>query len=593
MTRDEVLERWVEQPPAAPIVQYLRDAERVSALELLPDGDDRVLDVASEAAVTRGIDAGSVTRLDFSAAARSRAESVLGGAVDGYATTDPGDPALPFEDDAFDGAVSVGPFDWRFLDVDELSSELRRVLTDGGAFVYTVPTERSPYADGARDRFRFYGPGEAMAPVTPTWRVDAERSVYQLPTPAHRLAAALPAALQRRIVPRLWRATRRLNADGRREDASYLVVRARQPGYEARLADALEALFRPADEAGFWDAERGTFLRAQRYEQRAGGLEWTPERRIQWRYGPFALMGAMQWRRSSLGDPRFDHRLQSALSYYTALVDDGIHAEMPTYGLGPLLDAFANAADVYDDSHLEVAGELATYTRDTVAFEHSEDSLVLYGWASLADRIDDPALEAAVDDGAWSVVERQSPDTGLFEFENGTTRRHQNQMYACWGLARAIEHAGTTGYLENVERALERAVASRMRPDGAFVWEDVGPVRRRGTEAFYAVARERDVPHWQLLYPCHQTFFVDAVAHYRRAGGGARFDDAVRRAMTWIQGSNPRDEDLVAASGIGVPLRFCTTEGRIDVPGQQFTGAYEVGSYLMALCNLLRWDDSV
>lgn len=598
-SREAVLRRWVDQPPAAPVVQYLRDAEREAAIALLEG--ERVLDVASEAAVTRGVDAASVSRVDFSAGANALARDVLGETVDAYAATDPGDPVLPFADDAFDGAVSVGPFDWRFLDLAGLTAELRRVLAPDGTFVYTVPTERSPYARGARNRFRFYDPDDALEPVTPGWRVDAERSIYQLPATLHRMACVLPADLQRRLVPRLWRRTDRLDRAGDRGDASYLVVRARQPGYGRRLEGALEALFRPADDAGFWDGERDTILRAQRYVVGGGrgqegaqepDLAWTPERRTGGRYAPFALMGAMHWRASPRGDARHDDRLQAALSTAADRVADGGADALPSYGLGSLTTAFALASDVFGHSYLETARTLAAHGRERVAFDHSEDALVLYGWATLADLVDDPALEAAVDDAAWAIVDRQSPTTGRFRFDNPTSHRHQNQLYACWGLARAVEHAGTTGYLENLERALADAVATRMRPDGGFRWEDVGPLRRRGTEAFYAVGRERDVPHWELLFPCHQAFFVVAVHRYRRAGGDDRFDDAVRRAMSWIQGANPRGEDLVAASGIGVPLRLCTTDGRIDVPGQQFVGAYEVGAYAMALAALLQWTET-
>jgi len=57
--------------------------------------------------------------------------------------------------------------------------------------------------------------------------------------------------------------------------------------------------------------------------------------------------------------------------------------------------------------------------------------------------------------------------------------------------------------------------------------------------------------------------------------------------MAWIYGGNDRDLDLVEYSGLGVPMRFMLTDGRMKAPDQQFKGAYEIGSYVMALVNLI------
>ena len=73
MDREALLARWVEQPPASPIVQYLRDAEREAALDLLGTCES-ALDVAAEGGVTRNVDADRVTRVDFSPAASERAQ---------------------------------------------------------------------------------------------------------------------------------------------------------------------------------------------------------------------------------------------------------------------------------------------------------------------------------------------------------------------------------------------------------------------------------------------------------------------------------------------------------------------------------------
>jgi hypothetical protein len=165
-------------------------------------------------------------------------------------------------------------------------------------------------------------------------------------------------------------------------------------------------------------------------------------------------------------------------------------------------------------------------------------------------------------------------------------------MYTCWALSRAIEVTGQTGYLADVESALDYTIENRMREDGAFVWEDLpayarvpGEIRNRLTS---------QTPYWHYLYECHQTFFVNAVAHYDDAGGEEDYTHEVRRAMAWIFETNGTGRDLVDVSGIGVPMRQVTVDGRMDNRqftrgwrDQQYKGTYEVGSYVMALTHLL------
>ena len=102
VTRDAILKRWVSQPPTTPIIQSLRDEERRRALARLKGR--RVLDLASEANVTTGIESDAVTRVDFSPDASAHAREVLGDGID-YHAIDPENPELPFEKSEFDAAV--------------------------------------------------------------------------------------------------------------------------------------------------------------------------------------------------------------------------------------------------------------------------------------------------------------------------------------------------------------------------------------------------------------------------------------------------------------------------------------------------------
>jgi SAM-dependent methyltransferase len=585
VTRDATLRKWVRQPSTTPLIQSLRDEERRRALAHL-DGA-RVLDLASETNVTRDIESDSLARVDFSEAASAYANELIGDTVERYRTTDPEQPTLPFESGAFDAAVSIGPYDWKFLDSETLTAEVGRVLDSDGQFVVSVPTPRSPYAVGDWPDNRYYEPREALSLLAPDWRVLDADLVFQYPYYVHMALNALPADFQEPFVTAAERASDALTARKRWDDASYLVLSAEPLDYQGYLDDALDCLFRPVNENGFWDTEDEKLLRALDYNVVSNSgdseFEWTPDDRELWRYAPFALMGAMQWRTSDRGSEQYDDKIERALAYFAGQIDDSLSA-MPSYGIGPLVCAFSLAAEVFDATHERVAWELFEHSQERFDFTHAEHSLVAYGWSYLAERESGSAVREALSDALWRMNERLSSE-GLFVFDNHTTRRHQNQMYACWGFARAIETTGQTGYLENIERVLTRTVNERMRGDGAFVWEDeISSVQRARRGATKRLGFRP--PYWDFLYECHQTFFVNAVAHYYRAGGGRDFDRELSRAMAWIYGDSARG-NLVERSDIGVPMRFLTVDNRLDIDDQMYKGSYEIGSYLMALTNLL------
>jgi SAM-dependent methyltransferase len=585
MTRDKILTRWVNQPSAEPNVQYLRDAERLTAWDQLGERTN-VLDIASESNVTAGLDAETITRVDFSSDAIEYAQELLGDHVARYESIDPETPSLPFADDQFDGAVCIGPYDWKFLDVQALTDEVHRVMSNDGLFTLSVPTPRSPYATTNWNKYRYYSPDEALSLISPEWRLADYDLVFQYPSRLHYGIKFLPERIQELFVDGAWELTDRLTEHEQWSRASYLVLGMQPLDYEGYLDAALDCLFRPTERNGFWDEDDEKFVRALEYEPTDDGLRWTQDNRVLWRYAPFALMGAMEWRTSSLGHSEYDGKLGRELAYFTDQIrEQNALNQMPSYGVGPVIHSFSLAASVFkNDEYESLAWDLYEYSTETFDFSHAEDSLLAYGWASLYEHTGSDAVRESLEDALWNLIERLSPD-GLFRFENETTRRHQNQMYALWGLCRAIEVTDKPGYLDSIEQVLDYTIEHRMRPDGAFIWEDVPSWRK-----LRAAPREHlglRPPHWEFLYACHQTFFVNAVAQYYRAGGAKNYDRAVRRAMAWIDGDNPLDENLVERSDIGVPMRQMTTDGRIDVSDQMYKGAYEVGSYIMSLTNLL------
>lgn len=377
---------------------------------------------------------------------------------------------------------------------------------------------------------------------------------------------------------------------------------------ETRLAQALSSVFRPIDEDGFWDPDRGTFTRGLEYRLVGEDIHWYPDRAQHWRYGPFGLMGTMHWRYSDPGTPEYDAQLRQALDHAATRISEGSIDQLPSYGLGALLASFAMASEVFDgnEAYSQVARDLYEQVSPLAPHSHSEDVLLTFGAGFHLENTEDQHIaedvesavadiSSSVTDGRLSIAGDSRPGwsrhgntlTALYDRIYGGSRplRHQNQMYGIWALCRGCASTGLSAPLGQAEAVLDYTVSHRMQSDGGILWEDV-PLRGRATGEALARLGIRP-PHWKFLYSCHQTFFVNAVLEYYRAGGTRSYDRAVAMAMDWIFGSNVRGEDLVELSGIGVPMRQMTTDGSITISDQMYVGTYEVGSYIMALTNLL------
>jgi len=357
--------------------------------------------------------------------------------------------------------------------------------------------------------------------------------------------------------------------------------------YTKYLHKALDTLFRPTKNSGFWDEEENRIIRALNYEfTKENKIVWYPDNSVKWRYAPFALMGVMQWRASDISNGTYDLKIKAELSYFIEKVKDKqILSKMPSYGIGPLILSFSLAYAVFhDEKYKDVAWELYEYSAKRFNFSNSEDSLLLYGWCYLYEIEKNESLLNSIINVLETIIKKQN-EKGLFIFENPTTKRHQNQMYTLWGVGKAIEVSNKKEYLPNIERTLDYTIKYRMLNNGAFIWEDLPLLEKLKSKIICKIKGE--IPYWELLFECHQTFFVNAVFHYYKAEGRKSYNEEIKRAMDWIFGNNVLNKNLVGISNIEVPMRVMTVDGRIDVEGQKFKGAYEIGSYIIALTNFL------
>jgi len=222
---EEILKKWVKQPPTTPLVQYLRDVEKISAWRFIR-GKKKILDIASESNVTLGINAEHITRVDASLEACNLAKEILGKVVNNFVVIDPLNPILPFPKNNFDAAVSIGPYDWLFLDIEKLTNEVYRVVADKGLFIFSVPTVRSPYCTPqSKSKFRYYTLRELISLINNSdWYLKDFVLIYQPPKIFYSISSIMPLNLQKPFINICWRMTRYYTHRKLWGKASYIVV---------------------------------------------------------------------------------------------------------------------------------------------------------------------------------------------------------------------------------------------------------------------------------------------------------------------------------------------------------------------------------
>jgi hypothetical protein len=355
--------------------------------------------------------------------------------------------------------------------------------------------------------------------------------------------------------------------------------------YKKYLNNALERLFSSTENNGFWFDKENRLISLLRYNiTDQNTINWFPDYSINWRYPPFALMSIMYWRNSIVSNDYYDIKIKEELKYFIDQINnEQVLSEIPSYGIGPLIVSFSLAYQVFNnENYKKIAIQLYKYSKKKFNFSNSEDCLLLYGWGFLYEIYPSSSLKEDMHYVLKTIISKQNKK-GLFIFKNLlTTKKHQNQMYILWGIGKAIEVLQEKKYLINIEKTLDYTIKNRMLPNGALLWEDhVFWLRKVKNQI---MNRE---PGWNYLFECHQTFFINAVFQYYKAGGQKKYNIDITRAMNWIFGNNILQKNLVEISGIGVPLRMMLIDGKLHISRQRFKGAYEIGSYIMALTNLL------
>jgi len=184
----EDLIRFVKQSDNVPNARwFLRKIEWAWSLRCAGKPSDRhslILDVASEVRVSHSLfkSGWNIWRVDFSSESAEQARK-YGPEYRAHIVIDPSQPKLPIRKNLFDAAISIGPFDFKFLDIDILLEETKAILKIGGKFVFSLPTLKSPYYNkNSKQKFRFWSPKD-IAHIIQEWNAGDIRRV-NIPQPS-------------------------------------------------------------------------------------------------------------------------------------------------------------------------------------------------------------------------------------------------------------------------------------------------------------------------------------------------------------------------------------------------------------------------
>jgi SAM-dependent methyltransferase len=184
----EDLIRFVKQSDNVPNARwFLRKIEWAWSLRYVGKPANRysmVLDLASEIRVSHSLfkRGWKICRVDLSQESAAEARK-QGPEYCAHIVVDPSQPKLPFHKNLFEAAISIGPFDFQFLDIDVLLEEVKTILGLGGRFVFSLPTLKSPYCHkDSIQKFRFWSP-ENISHIIRQWKVG-DNLRTNIPQPA-------------------------------------------------------------------------------------------------------------------------------------------------------------------------------------------------------------------------------------------------------------------------------------------------------------------------------------------------------------------------------------------------------------------------
>ena len=375
--------------------------------------------------------------------------------------------------------------------------------------------------------------------------------------------------------------------------------------YEHYLDLALERLFTLKDSKGYWEPQKGRFIKKLDYHICEGKITWTPDETVEFRYGPFGLFGVLYWRFTSLhAKSDYDLKIIRYLDFLRESIKK--NGQVDTNGSGwdhalvliCLSLGYLNyVAELPDKakSYLSNAIKIynycaANWNPGNISDNHDLFLIWAYGWLYEALESDKSKAEAnTVKSGLKELSDwvcNTQDRSGLFQTGDSKAILHQRIMYSLMGLGKAAKILNEEKYLATIQKSLDNVITCRTERDGAFIWCPL-PLKYRLIEKIPFIQMWEN-PEKGLFFECHQTFFVNAAEQYLQAGGNKDYFLQLLSAIDWIFESNRRRVNLAEECPLKVPWRVMDATGEIHVQGQTFKGCYEIGSYIIALSDLIK-----
>lgn len=363
--------------------------------------------------------------------------------------------------------------------------------------------------------------------------------------------------------------------------------------YNYYLNKALAVLFKNKEENGFWDDAGGRIIKRLIQNE---DMTWMPDESFDLRYGPFGLMGVLYHRhkfQNAYND--YDEKIKRYLDYLVDNVDGSRIKNKDEYaGINyGILTCFSIGYLLFKETkYLKKAIEIFNFNKNAFKdIKRNILSLIIWGESWLYEALIESKENRILKEVKKEIRKRSERiincqnEKGYFETGDFRAINFARTMYTLWGLGRAIKILGMREWLGNIERALEYNLENQKTSDGAFLWHPKFYFTRLSILPFKFPIYYPKGAEW--LFECHQTFFINAVEQYKQSGGTKDYFQEEINAIEWIFSKNRINKNLVELSGIGVPIRIMSLDCKTYIKNQNFKGTYEVGSYIMALSDLI------
>ena len=360
--------------------------------------------------------------------------------------------------------------------------------------------------------------------------------------------------------------------------------------YNKYLDLALESLFRPIDENGFWlDSEKRIIFRLDMSKDPNNEIYWKPDLNLEYRYGPYALMGVLYWRsKNKIEASKYDNNLINYSNFLLSKIGSNGGLQDDDSGLNHslVLASLTLSSLIYPDfrkKSLEKIIELYNFTIETWPVEKIKDSqsyILLYSYCYLYKlfvKLEDHEKSESLLLNIRKFIEYMSSiqaKTGAFD--NGDPRfiYHQRMFLPLWGYFKGLGLLKDTlskdlwsNYAESGKKGIEFACKKRMLKDGELYWHEYFWTYKNDSSFFGKSVKFN--PHKNLFYEVHQCLFVVALSEYRRVTGDVSFDKCMERALNWIFINNNKGINFITDTNLGLPFRVMTKNGSVFYKGSR------------------------